>query len=245
MNSFQSKSSNKGLIGLIGILYLIIIACGVYAHFMVRTPLLLLDGSSEVEILKALQQNEMQIRFSIAADFIMVLSDIFVAFLFYILLKPIHRNLSSLAAIFRLIQSVIIIGGIVLLCQLLPLIQGDTAWSSGQMVSRAGWALNILNIHAQVYIFSGIFFGISCTFLGRLFLKADFFPDFLGIFLSVAGMAYVADGFTNILFPKFAPVTEGMVIIAALIAEILVCVWFLIIGLKGIQMRKRKPATLL
>lgn len=244
MKPIQSLSSKKGLIRLIGIFYLIIIACGVYAHFMVRMPLLLLEGASEIEMMEAFQQNEVQFRLSIAADIIMVVSDIMVAYLFYILLKPLNRNLASLAAIFRLIQSVIIIGGIVLLCQLLPLFQGETDWLADMVQGRAVWVSTILKIHAQVYVFSGIFFGLSCSILGRLFLTADFLPDLLGILVSVAGLAYVVNGFTHILLPEFAPVTEGIVVVAALIAEILVCIWFLLLGLKGTLIQKRKTVNL-
>lgn len=243
MNSF-STNATKGVIGVIGILYLLIIVCGVYAHFVVRTPWL--ESQPGTDFLAVLRADEMKLRLSLAADLVMVLCDIVVAYLFYVLFKPVHRHLARMAAVFRLIQSVIIIIGILLLFQLLPLISLDTVLP-GMMDNpntQAGWAFKILQVHGQVYMLSGVFFGISCALLGRLFLAADFLPDLLGILLTVAGMAYVADGFVNLLLPEYALVTEWMVIMAALIAEILVCLWFLAIGAKVSLGRSRKSVTL-
>lgn len=224
---------------LLGLLYLIIICCGIFAHFGVRIPIL--EEPDTTKQIRLLEEKSFMFRLGMTADLIMVISDLFVGFLFYILLKPVNAHTSLLAALFRWIQAVILATGILMLWKVLPILEVISGGlPPAELGSRAAEAIDILRAHAELYILSGVFFGCSCLFLGWLFYTSRRLPNYLGIFLAVAGCTYILDGFTNILAPRYKSVTEGMVIAGALFAEIYLCIWLLVTGLRG-WFFKRSP----
>ena len=89
-----------------GILYLIIIASGIFAQFFVR-------GSAIVPGDAALTATNIAaapgfFSMSIAADLVMIISDIALAALFFALLRPVSPTLSLMTAFFRLVQAAIL-----------------------------------------------------------------------------------------------------------------------------------------
>lgn len=163
----------------------------------------------------------------------MVMSDVGVALLFYLLLKPVNQGLSMLAAFFRLAQATVI--GINLLNLYLPqLLLGDAIYLS----SFSGEQLNslsllFLNAHSYGYLISGVFFGISCVVLGILIYKANYFPKWLGILVVAAGISYLIDCVVNFLFPELASTSEILVMTVAVLSELSLCLFLLIKGVKS------------
>lgn len=231
------------ILGLIGWLYVVIITCGLYAHFWVRASWL--EVSSEFEVSGRIMIEEGPLRISLAADLLMVLCDIVVAYLLFVLFKSINRDIARLAAIFRLVQSVILVVGIIWLLQLLPQSGSAANLLNPLNISEAQPLIrSVLQIHDYVYLISGIFFGISLILLGQLFMKTPFVPDILALLMTLAGLSYMADGFISLLFPEYALITETMVTCAALIAELLFCLWFLFIWLIAARSAKRHNLNL-
>ncbi len=60
-------------------------------------------------------------------------------------------------------------------------------------------------------------------------------PSYLGVFLAIAGFTYVADGAVNAFLPAYSSLTETLEAIAALFAEIYLCLWLLIFGIRGLN----------
>ena len=77
-----------------GLLYLVIIVCGVGGEAFVRAPLHAEDASQTVANLLAA---ELPFRLSILADVAMVLADVGLGVLLFYLLAPVDRTLSMLA----------------------------------------------------------------------------------------------------------------------------------------------------
>jgi len=165
------------------------------------------------------------------------MSDVGVALLFYLLLKPVNQGLSMLAAFFRLAQATVI--GINLLNFYLPLLLlGDANYLS----SFSGEQLNslsllFLNAHSYGYLISSVFFGISCVVLGHLIFKAGYFPKWLGILVAAAGISYLVDCVVNFLFPELASTSEILVMTVAVVSEFLLCLFLLIKGVKSTQIK--------
>ncbi|EAR14822.1 DUF4386 domain-containing protein [Robiginitalea biformata] len=220
------------IIGLIGWLYALIISCGLYAHFWVRASWI--EVGRRFDFSGRIMIEEGPLRVSLAADLLMVLCDIVVAYLLFVLFISINRDIAKLAAIFRLVQSVILVVGIIWLLQLLlPSGSAANALDPLNISERQNQMRSVLQIHDYIYLIGGIFFGISLTLLGRLFLDAVFVPDILALLTILAGLSYMVDGFIFLLFPEYTLITETMVTFAALIAESLFCLWFLFIWLLG------------
>jgi hypothetical protein len=162
----------------------------------------------------------------------MVMSDVGVALLFYMLLKPVSQGLSLLAAFFRLAQATVL--GINLLNFYLPLLllsDGNylNSFSAEQLNSLS---LLFLNAHSYGYLISGVFFGFSCIVLGYLIFKAPYFPKWLGILVVAAGISYLIDCLVNFLFPAFTSTSEILVMTVAVVSELTLCLYLLFFGIK-------------
>ena len=90
-----------------GILYLIIIAAGMFAEFFVRTSLKVPgDAAATASNIIA---SEGLFRMGITSDLIMILSDIAIGLIFYVLLKAVNNALALLAAFFRLVDLLVMV----------------------------------------------------------------------------------------------------------------------------------------
>ena len=213
-----------------GILYLVIIASGLFSEMLVRSSLIV-PGDAEATANNILTSQSL-FRLGFAGDLIMIMSDIGLALAFYLLLKPVNQGLSLLAAFFRLAQASIL--GINLLNHFTPLLllSGEnylTVFGTNQLHALV---MLFLKMHAHGYLISGVFFAFSCLVLGYLFFKSGYLPDILGALLVFAAFGYLTDSFTNFLLPDYAAITEWLVVASAVIAELTLCVWLLLKGVR-------------
>jgi hypothetical protein len=216
--------------GFAGILYLIIIASGLFSEMLVRSNLIVPGDATATASNIIASQSLFRIGF--AGDLIMVICDIGVALAFYLLLKPVNQGLALLAAFFRLAQASIL--GINLLNHFTPLLllSGADYLSVFGTDQLHALVMLFLKMHAHGYLISGVFFGLSCLVLGYLFFKSGYLPRILGVLLVFAAFGYLTDSFTNVLLPDYAAITEWLVVASAVIAELTLCIWLLLKGVR-------------
>lgn len=223
-----------------GLLYLVIIVCGMYSEMVVRAALIV-PGDAATTV-SNIASNLTLYRTGFVSDLIMVMADVAVALTFYVLLKPVNNALALLAALFRLTQSSIL--GINLLNHFKAIIlvaDSNFANSMGPEAFNAQVMLNI-NAHSYGYLIALVFFALSCMILGYLFYKSPLFPKVLGILLAIAGAGYMIDSFTNFLYPQYADITELLVMVSAIVAELGLCIWLIVKGI--IVLKKYRMNTL-
>jgi len=230
MKTIQAVQLMKTNARAAGVLYLIIILTGLFSELIVRSGMIVLgDATATAENISA---NFFMFRIGFISDLIMVMSDVGVALLLYLVLKPVNNGLSMLAGFFRLAQATVL--GINLLNFYLPLLLlGDgnylNSFSGEQLNSLS---LLFLNVHSYGYLISGVFFGISCIVLGYLIFKAEYFSKWLGILVVAAGISYLVDCVANFLFPGLASTSEILVMTVAVVSELSLCLFLLIKGVK-------------
>jgi hypothetical protein len=213
-----------------GVLYLIIIISGLFSEMFVRSGIIVHNDFQATA--NNILEKESLFRVGFISDMIMVMSDVGVALLLYILLKPVSKGLSMLAAFFRLAQATVI--GLNLLNFFMPLlILGNSEHSQSFSVEQLNSLSSLfLEAHTYGYLISGVFFGFSCIFLGILIFRSIYFPKWLGILVASAGASYLIDSVTNFLAPGFATYSEYLVISIAVVSELSLCLFLLIKGLK-------------
>lgn len=230
MKTIQSIQQMKTNARTAGVLYMIIILSGLFSELFVRSGLIVPgDATATAENIST---NTFLFRIGFISDLIMVMSDVGVALLLYLILKPVNNGLSLLAGFFRLAQATVL--GINLLNFYLPLLllgNSDylSSFSDEQLNSLS---LLFLNAHSYGYLISGVFFGISCVVLGTLIYKAKYFPKWLGILVVAAGMSYLIDCVVNFLFPELTSTSEILVMTVAVVSELSLCLFLLIKGVK-------------
>ncbi|MCE4564584.1 DUF4386 domain-containing protein [Maribellus sp. CM-23] len=215
-----------------GVLYLVIILTGLFSELFVRSGIIVPgDATATTENIAG---NTFLFRIGFFSDLIMVIADVTVALLFYLLLKSVNQGLALLAAFFRLAQATVI--GLNLLNYYMPLlILGDTGSFSGFSSEQLNTLILLfLNAYSYGYLISGVFFGVSCIIFGYLIYKSIYFPKWLGLFVSAAGISYIIDSSVNFLFPEFASSSELLVMTIALISELSLCLYLLVKGIKSI-----------
>jgi len=230
MTNSIDYSSLRKIARITGLLYLIIIVCGLFSEMFVRSNLIVPgDATATAHNIIA---SESLFRIGFASDLIMVICDIGVALALYVLLKPVNKGLALLAAFFRLAQATII--GINLLNHFtaLLLLSGADYLTVFETDQLHALVMLFLQMHAHGYLISGVFFGLSCFVLGYLFFKSEYIPRILGVLLIFATFGYLIDSFTNFLFPRYAGITEWLVVASAVIAELSLCLWFLVKGVR-------------
>ena len=205
-----------------GVLYLIIFLCGIFAEFFVRSGLIV-RGDAMLTANNILA-SEGLFRANIAADLIMIVADVAIALVFLVLLRPVSSSLAMLAAFFRLTQAAVLGANLLNLVFALQLI---TSPSADSRASQA-LALMFLDGHATGYRIALAFFAFSILTLGYLIVKADYFPSVLGFLLAIAAVAYLGDTFADLLMTNYAtfqPIFDMVVLPAAFIGELALCVW--------------------
>jgi len=215
-----------------GVLYLIIIVAGIFGEMFVRSKLIVSGDAGATA--NNIMGSEMLWRIGIAGDLIMHVCDVPLTMIFYVLLRPVNRNLALLAAFFTLVQtSVVVANKMTLLTSLFLLGNAEylNAFEPGQR-----HALAYLSVKAHGYGFGVglIFFGCNCLVLGFLIFRSGYLPKILGVLMQIAGVCYLVNSFALLLAPAFA---STLFLVPAFIGELSLCLWLLV---KGVNVPKWK-----
>ena len=233
MTNHITGSSLRQTARIAGVLYLIIIIAGIFAEFFVRQSLVVPGdaGATASNIMAA----EGLFRLGIAADLIMILSDIALALVFYVLLRPVSQALSLLAAFFRLVQAAILGLNLLNLFFVLQLLGGATTLAVFGADQLDALGLLFLDAHSAGYGIALVPFALSLLVLGYLVFKSGYLPQILGILLVVAAAGYLIDSFASVLLPnydQYEPIFALVVFLPAFIGELSMACWLLIKGVK-------------
>ena len=216
-----------------GVLYLIIIAAGLFAEAFVRNKLVVpADAAATATNIMA---HETLFRLGIAADLATFLLAVALTMILYVLLKPVNRNLALLMVFFNLVQDAI--GGINGLnsYRALQLLGGADYLKVFSPEQLQAMALLSLKAHSVGFGVALIFFGFSCLALGYLIFRSGFFPKLLGILMAIAGLCYLINCFALILSPPVAGALFPWVLLPAFIGELSLALW---LAVKGVNVPK-------
>ncbi len=216
-----------------GVLYLIIIVVGIFDEAFVRNRIIVSgDATATAANIRSL---ESLWRFGIAAEFFLLICAVALTLIFFVLLRPVSRDLALLAVFFNLVSVAVeaavqlyLLGALFLLGKAEYL----RAFEPEQL-----YALASLSVKSHSYGFGValIFFGCVCLILGYLIFKSGFLPKALGVLMQIAGLSYLTDSFALILAPTFANRIFPAVLVPAFVGEASLCLWLLV---KGVNVEK-------
>jgi hypothetical protein len=213
-----------------GLLYLIIIVFGIFSEVFVRSSLIVAGDATATA--HNILESEALFRIGFAADAIMLLSDVAIAVLLYVLLRPVNKTLALAAAAFRLTQAAVLGFNLLNYYGALLLLTGTdyaAAFDADQLHTQA---MLFLDLHSHGYDLGLLFFGISNLILGYLVIKSTDYPGVLGYGLIAAAAVYLAGSLTRFLLPDYVSFIEPIYIVP-LVAELSFCLWLLVRGVKA------------
>jgi len=222
-----------------GVLYLIITVFAIIAHQYVPNTLIVAgDPKTTAENIAA---SETLFRIGgVGSELIILLSEIILSIVLYVLLKPVNKTLSMMAAVSRLAMTTIHGINLINYYFVLLLVTGSgymTAFGSDQ--SQALVSL-FLDAHHYGFTIGIAFLTIHVFILGYLILKSGYFPNILGVLFLLAGVGYLVDSFALLLSSSYHT-TPVFLAIPIAVAEIAFPLWLLIKGVNVEGWKKLAP----
>ena len=228
-------NSNNKLARAAGFLYLIMIFAGGFAEVFVRGELTV--SGDAVATAHNILASEQMYRFGFVADLVVLICNTFLSLIFYILFKPVNRNLSLLALIFSTVAGAVM--AINLLNQLAPLLLlHNTSYLKAFTIEELQTlSLFFLNLQQQGYGISLLLFAFYFPTIGYLVYKSNFIPRIIGILYTLAGAGYLTNSLAMFLFPHLAANLFPYVLLPALIGEVSMSLWLIFKGVRVSEMK--------
>ena len=220
-----------------GALYLILIVLGSYLQIVMNKVVVSGDAEATAANLTAL---ESMWRWGIASECIALVCVTGLAMIYFVLLRPVSRELNLLATFLRLVGIAIeAIATLSLVTALFPL--GNTAYLKAFTPEQLH-TMAYLAIRSQGndYALALLFFGFTFLFHGYLISKSGYLPKVLGMLIQVAGVGYLTNTLALYLAPNFQARIFPAILVPAFVAEASLCLWLLF---KGVNVEKWRAAA--
>ncbi len=218
-----------------GLLYLIFIVTLVLSS-QIRSNLIVFGNAAATA--NNIMGSELLFRFGFVTELVSALFFLLAAWLLYVLLKPVNRNLSLLFLLLNL-------GGVAVECintlnlfAALQFMSGANYLSVFQSGQLQALAMSYLNSYTSGFMIAQLFFGAWLLPLGYLVFKSGYLPKIAGILLMVDCFGVLLWFFQFFLLPSYGVISYPSYIIG-FIVEGSLSVWLLVKGVKD-----RKPISL-
>jgi len=233
MTDFPFKMSPKTYARIGGLLYLVIIALGLFGETFIRNRLIV-SGDAAATAANIVSMEPLW-RFGIAAELFLLLCAVTLTWILYVLLRPVSRDLVLLAVFFNLVSMAL--EALIQLCfvaALFPLAKLAylKAFTPEQLSVMAHLSVRL---YSYGFAFSLIFFGAYCLVMGYVIFRSGYLPRALGILLQVAGLCYLINSFALLLTPDFQDRIFPAILVPAFIGELSLALW---LSLRGIDVAK-------
>jgi len=211
-----------------GVLYLIIIVIGLLGEALIRGTLVV--GGDPAATVRRIQESEWLWRLGVAGQMLLLVCAVALTWIFYVLLRPVSKNLSLLAVLFAITSlAVESVSALQLQSMLDTLAMAKYLKPDGLPQLHVMAYLTVLS-HAQAFGLALIFFGVEILIVGYLIWKSGYIPKAIGVLMQLAGLCYLVNSFSMVLSPALASMLFPAILLPALVGESAFCLWLLIKG---------------
>ena len=226
----QTVDSLKKTARLTGLLYLFLAITGAYSIMYVPSQTIVRGDA--VATANNILANEFLFRTGIVIHLISVTLFLFLVLVLYRLLKQVNEHQAKLMVALVIVQVPIVF--LIETCRItsLLILKGEVlkALDTEQLQDLA---FLFLKVHGYGISTVEIFWGLWLIPLGQLVYKSGFIPRVFGVLLIIAGIGYIIDSFTFMLFPGIRVFTRQPAFIFSAIGEVSMILWLLIKGTKA------------
>jgi hypothetical protein len=161
------------------------------------------------------------------------------ALLMYVLLKPVNRSVSLLAAFVILVCCAI--QALTSLFYLAPLLilQGGSSLSAFTPDQLQALAFLFLKLNQYAFNIDLVFFGLWCILTGYLIFRSTFLPRILGVFLAISGLGFMTYLYPPLAYHLFMPYIAA----ASALGEIPLELWLIVMGVNAQRWRQQASAA--
>jgi hypothetical protein len=171
--------------------------------------------------------NPMLLRATFATYLVEGICDVLLCVVFYIILKPVDRNLALISAFFGIASMVTFAvsqGALYSASLVVRETNGMAAFTVEQRNALALLAVRISGTIASLFL---VMYGIATTIRGYLIAKSGYIPRVIGILLMIGGMGFIMRTTTYVLTPSLS---SPIMLLPMALGGIPLMLWLLIRG---------------
>lgn len=211
-----------------GALYLVIIVIGLLGEAWIRGSLIVAGNATATA--QRILASEFLWRLGVAGELVLLVCAVALTVIWYVLLRPVNRNLAQLVVFFAMISiAVEAVGALHLQAALAPLSSAAYLKTVDPQQLHALAYMSVVS-HSHAFGVALIFFGVECLIVGHLICQSGYFPRAIGRMMQIAGVCYLINSFSMILSPSLANHLFPAILIPAFLGESSFCLWLLIKG---------------
>ena len=171
--------------------------------------------------------NESLFRWGFAGYLVEALADATLTMVFWVLIRPVHRNLAMLMVVFRIISTCGFGASEILYFGALRTLEEAQTVSSLPTAQMEALAYILLRVAAFGGALFSTFYGAANIVFGWLIYRSGYIPRVFGAAILIMGVAFTARTFLLILAPSYA---SGLLLLTAAVAFIPFTFWLLVKG---------------
>lgn len=215
---------------IVGFLYLLLAIVGPVRLIYIPTKLFVHGDAAATAA--NIQAHETLFRLGLGADLAGAVILIYLALAFYKLFKDVDRDQAVLLVIAGgVLPSALYFVNTVNDAAALALVNGAEYMNVFSEPQRFALARFFLDLHYLLIVSAEVLWGLWLFPMAVLTLKSGFLPKFLGWWLILNGIAYLAQSFTGVFLPQFEDTVSNYSFPFQL-GEIAMVLWLLVMGAK-------------
>ncbi|MBS0430839.1 MAG: DUF4386 domain-containing protein [Proteobacteria bacterium] len=211
-----------------GFLYLLLVVAAPIRLIYIPNALFVHDDAAATAA--NIVAHETLFRFGMVSDMFCAAIEVFLVAALYWLFKGIDKRQAVLMVILGAMPNLgMYLFNVANDAAALMLTQGGNFLSAFDKPQRDAMAMLFLHLHGQVITAAEIFWGLWLFPLGMLVFRSRFVPRFLGIWLILNGIAYVAESAIGLTVPHYADALSK-ILFPVQFGEVAFMLWLLIMG---------------
>jgi hypothetical protein len=218
----------------VGIFVILTIFGGWFGEMYVPSQIISADAATTAAQLRA---NDSLFRLGFAAYLVEAFSDVVLAWLFYVLLKPVNRELALLSAFFGLISMALFAVTQMFYFSAPTFLKGTPYLAAFPPDQLEALSRLFVGLYAGLSGLFMLFYGTGWIIRGWLTFRSTYLPRFLGVLMVVAGLGFVAMNVTKVLAPAYS---SNLLIVPMALNAVAVAIWMLV---KGVDREKWDAAV--
>ncbi len=220
-----------------GILYFIITVAAIIAHMYMPTELIVAGDAAAT--VNNINNSQDLFRFGgVGGELIVLLSEVILSIVLFVLLKPVSKVLSMLAAVSRLVMTTVHAFNLINYFFVAILLGGSSYLAVFNADQINALVMLFLDAHSFGFTIGIAFLVIHVIILGYLIIKSGYFPKVLGYLFLAAGLGYLIDSFGLLLFASYET-TPTVIAIVISVSELIFPLWLLIKGVNKDRFQER------
>jgi hypothetical protein len=210
---------------LAGTLVVISLLAGGFAEVYVPSKLLVPTDAPATA--RNIQEWNVLFRMSFAGYLVEAVCDIALALIFYVLLKPVSKEIALLSAFFGLVSTATFAFAELFYFAPALFTSGNQYFATLSPEQRNAFTLISLSLYGYGGTLFMAFYGVATALRGWLIYRSEFLPRFLGALLMLAGLGFVLRNFVFVLVPKYH---SDFLVLPMFVAMVALAAWLLLKG---------------